>query len=188
MKETALTGSEIGANYVYGGDTSNNYMAYYWSDSCHYGSQTYGTDEYNSDKTTGCSGHNDYAGSKIKEVVDNYMTNYLDSTDLKEVDGYKIRLITVTELQENLYLSTILTNQYYSYYAIDTQNTPTWVYQNFGTNVSGYWTMSPVVDNSAKVWSVRSDAKVGTAPVHYVGPSLGYGVRPVINLLKSAVD
>ena len=182
MKETALTGSEIGANYVWGGDTSNSYMAYYWSSTCHY-SGTYGTDTYDSGDDSGCSGHNDYAGSKIKEVVDNYMSNYLDASDLKEIDGYKIRLIKLDELQNNLGLSSTFN---VSWYDFDSSNTPNWVYQNLGTNVYGYWTMSPNVDNAAQAWNVQSGAQVYSGDVLYSGIN-GGGVRPVINLLKSNI-
>ena len=102
MKETALTAAEIGDAYSYKDNNAGQpYMAYYWSSTCHY-SGTYGTDTYNSVDDSGCSGHNDYAGSKIKQAVEGYMTNYLDESKLKTIDGYKIRLITLDELIDNL--------------------------------------------------------------------------------------
>ena len=179
MKETALTGSEIGANYVWGGNTSNNYMAYYWSSTCHY-ETTYGTDKYNSIDTSGCIGHNDYAGSKIKQAVDGYMANYLDADDLKEVENYKIRLITTDELSTNLGWSALAKSATYA----DNSLVPNWVYQNLGTNVYGYWTMTPDANNSSTVRIVGSSGRLDSFGVH---DGSNNGVRPVINLLKSNI-
>ena len=103
--------------------------------------------------------------------------------DLKEVDGYKIRLITVDELESNLgYTQRTGTNIYY----YDSENTPTWVYQNFGyqnKNVYSYWTMTSYSNNSSFVWYVSGSNILGYGPV-----SNTYGIRPVINLLKSAIE
>lgn len=64
------------------------------------------------------------------------------------MDGYKIRLIQMSELQQNLGVSTEMLN---SFYDMDVNNTPAWVYQNFGerqydyqTRLSGYWTMTAI--------------------------------------------
>ena len=180
LKETILTGTEIGGNYVWRGNTSNKYMAYYWNSTCHYTS-IYGNDVYDSYDDSGCSGHNDFAGSKVKEVVYNYMMIYLDVHVLKEVDGYKIRLITLDELQNNLGLSTTTAD---GYYTIDSLKTPSWVYQSFGNQ--GYWTMSPKEENIKEIWVVNSNAIVNLRPIIYADPR--GGVRPVINLYKSAID
>ena len=179
MKEQVLTGSEIGANYVWEGNTSNNFMAYYWSSTCHY-RRTYGTDTYDSSDTSGCSGHNDYDGSKIKEVVDNYMTANNMTNDLKEVENYKIRLITTDELNGNL--GWVNLNKA-AKSDNENSNVPNWVYQNFGSSV--YWTMTPDANKSSNFRCVTSNGYLGSIEVHNIGT--GSGVRPVINLLKSNI-
>ena len=116
-------------------------------------------------------------------------TRYLPTigeSNLKEVDGYKIRLITVEELTSNLEC----VSESYGYYCTSSQYA-SWVYQNFedGSNtVYSYWTMTPHTNpNSAYVWSVISSGEVDFGFVHssYYG---GFGVRPVINLLKSSIE
>ena len=115
MKETVLTHDELGDYAIsytctaedvedgnYGCTTEGEIkerdtMAYYWSDTCHSG-RTYG---YTDTDVSGCSGHDDYAGSKIKEYLEGTYINTLGSDNLKEVDGYKVRLITMDELVNN---------------------------------------------------------------------------------------
>ena len=182
MKETVLTASEIGDAYsIKVNDTGQPYMAYYWSSTCHQNG-TFGTDTYNSSDGSGCDGHNDYAGSKIKQVVDNYMTNYLDESKLKALDGYKIRLITLDELIDNLGFSPNETPS--SVYYGSSGSTPSWVYNNLGNGESSYWTMSPDADVASQAWYVTSRAQVFSRVVQYYYD--GSGVRPVINLLKPA--
>ena len=200
MKEKVLTNAELGdyaANYtvtcdypmmtggIHGcttiGETITlpyGTMSYYWSDTCHY-SGSYG---YTGDDWSGCEGHNDYEGSKVKEFLEGTYINTLGETNLKEVDGYKVRLITKEELQTNLGYATEMTGSYYEYSAT---NTPSWVYQNFGenqNNVYGYCTMTPRSENSFGVWRVS-----GTGNLDYGSVYSGDGVRPVINLLKSNI-
>ena len=170
MKETVLTNAELG-NYAYG--TGYDTMSYYWDNTCH--PAAYG---YSSWSNTGCSGHNDYAGSKVKEMLEGTYINTLGADNLKEVDGYKIRLITVDELTSNLGCTSSSCSS--SPYA-------SWVHQNFGDqskNVYGYWTMTPLPDSSSVVWYVDSYGRVDDLFVYYVTN----GVRPVINLLKSNIS
>ena len=201
MKEQVLTHDELGDyaitynNYTCTADnvTNGEYgcttegekvskpydtMAYYWSDTCH----SEGYYGYTDDNNSGCEGHNDYEGSKVKEMLEGTYINTLGSDNLKEVDGYKIRLIKQEELQGNLGYSTEITASYYEY---SSENTPTWVYQNFGDtskNVYGYWTMTPHPDYSYLVWCVN-----GRLDSNYVSNGYNVGVRPVINLLKSSI-
>ena len=101
----------------------------------------------------------------------------LGTNKLKEVDGYKIRLITVDELTSNLEC----TNN-----SCESSQYTTWVYQHFGDlskNTSRYWTMSEVTDYSSSVWVVDLEGLIVDSNV------LDYdnGVRPVINLLKFSI-
>ena len=182
MKEKVLTHDELGENYAItsSGGTEYDTMAYYWSDTCH-GGHTYGTTTYETSDTSGCEGHNDYEGSKVKEYLEGTYINTLGSDNLKEIDGYKVRLITTEELNANLgwtSLNKLATES-------DNSNVPTWVYQNFGDtskNVYGYWTMTPRPDYSSNVWYVSYGGQVLIDYVNYLN-----GVRPVINLLKSSI-
>ena len=180
IKENVLTAAEIGDDYsIKRNGVVQSKAGYYWSDTCHtsgsyYGINTYGTDAYDSYDVSGCAGHNDYASSKIKGALDNYMNIYLDALELKEIDGYKIRLITLDELLGDLgYTMEILTNGYPKI----NENVPTWIYQNGST----YWTMTPTPNGDLYVVDYSSLSSQGVS-------SLTTNVRPVINLLKSAIE
>ena len=199
MKEQVLTSSELGeyaysytetctadnvTNGEYGctteGETvtdTRDTIQYYWSDTCH--SDGYGYTDYDA---SGCSGHNDYEGSKVKEYLEGTYINTLGENNLKEVDGYKIRLITTDELNANLGWVNLNTTAKTDN---ENANVPTWIYQNFGdTNkgVWGYWTMTPLSEYSSLVWFVSDAGHLYNNIV-----SFNYGVRPVINLLKSNI-
>ena len=196
MKEKVLTSSALG-DYAYnytcsesdassgmsgckttGQVISHDTMQYYWDDACH-PSGYYG---YTEGDSSGCEGHNDYEGSKVKEYLEGTYINTLGETNLKEVDGYKIRLITVEELQNNLAYATELTKSFYEY---NSESTPNWVYENFydETSVSGYWTMVPDIDSPLTVWSIRVSGILTPCSLTDGASS----VRPVINLLKSSI-
>ena len=127
-------------------------------------------------------------GIDFLSILEETYINTLGSDNLKEVDGYKIRLITTEEL--NAYLGWVNLN---STAKTDNENAnvPTWIYQNFGVlsdyssnNLYGYWTMTPCPDYSSRVWNVNSTGYLSNNDgVH----DNGHGVRPVINLLKSSI-
>ena len=179
MKETVLTDEELGS-YAYG--SGYDTMSYYWDSTCHPGS--YGYSEWD---TSGCSGHNDYAGSKIKEAVEAYATSKGMMNDLAEVDTYKIRLITRDDLENKFGYAEfdVPCGGCGAKYWEKSANTPTWVYSGFGedqNNVTGYWTMMPDAISASDVWHVLSGGSLGN------GSFGSYrGVRPVINLLKSNI-
>ena len=114
LKETVLTNAELG-NYAYG--TGYDTMSYYWDDNCHPAAYGYSNSNYN------CNNTNSYATSKVKEMLEGTYINTLGTNNLKEVDGYKIRLITVDELVSNLGCTSSSCSE--SSYA-------SFVYQNFG--------------------------------------------------------
>ena len=166
MKETILTNSELG-EYALG--TGYETMSYYWDDNCHPTAYGYSRDSWSCDNT------NSYATSKVKEVLETRYLPTIGETNLKEVDGYKIRLITVDELTSNL--GCVNDNCTSSQYA-------TWLYQNCEGRILAYWTMTPDSDNSSSVWYVTSSGQI----YHYFATYYHRGVRPVINLLKSAIE
>ena len=174
MKEKVLTNAELG-EYAYN-DTYDT-MSYYWSDACH--PNGYGYTFY---VESGCRSHNDYKGSKVREFLEGTYVNTLGSDNLKKVDGYKIRLITLEELNTNL--EWINLNKSAKTHN-ENSNVPTWVYQDYGNSngVYGYWTMSTFPYASSAMWNVDQDTNVHGNIVNY--PNCG--VRPVINLLKSSI-
>ena len=156
LKEDSLTSTELGS---YASKPNVGIMAYYYSDTCHYTGR-YG---YTDEDASGCAGHNDYEGSKVKEMLETRYLPMLGEENLKEVNGYKIRLITTSEFT-NLQNNDI--------------NLSSWLY---GGN---YWTMTPNSGNSSQVWRIASGGYLSSYIV-YADYSV---VRPVINLLKSSIE
>ena len=159
MKETVLTNAELG-DYAY--------------------NSTYDTMIYHESS-------NVYATSKVKEMLETRYLPTIGENNLKKVDGYKIRLITVDELESNLGYTKDTGTNVYNY---NLEITPSWVYQNFGenqNNVSGYWTMTPYSDDYfSYTWHVTPFRIVYN---HYGDVTNNHiGVRPVINLLKSSIE
>ena len=176
MKETVLTNADLG-DYAY--SDGYNTMEYTWTETCH--NANHG---YSSSNKSNCDNTNSYATSKVKEMLEGSYINTLGANNLKEVDGYKIRLITLEELQQNLGVSTKIHEDSYD---VDYKNTPTWVYKNFeaqSKDVYGYWSMAPVPDTSDGVWFAVSEGTVYYHGIH----DHSFGVRPVINLLKSNIS
>ena len=176
MKERILTNSELG-NYSY--NRAYDIMEFTWTESCH--SKNYG---YSSESQY-CDNTNNYETSKVKELLEGDYLTSIGSSNLKEVNGYKIRLITLDELVSNLGYEQTSVATVYRY---NVQNTPNWVYQNFGenpsqNNVLGYWTMTGHSNYSSAVWIVENN---GGMRISWVRDTI-LGVRPVINLLKSSI-
>ena len=162
-------------------------MLYYYSDNCHF----YGHYGYTDTDISGCNGHNDYEGSKVREFLEGMYINALGGYNLKEVDGYKVRLLTKEELESNGWAGnrTVCTGSCYELYGLIKDTAPTWVYQNFGekeNSVYGYWTMTPNLDYDSRVWIVTRDSG-GALSYFGVSDYVYFGVRPVINLLKSSI-
>ena len=157
------------ASYYQTAYNQNGYggIAYYSSPTCGYptaGSSTR--------VTTGCT--TDYKSSEIKYAVDAWATDKFKSNELKEVDGYKARLITYEELTTNLGYA----KQTGSTPPSSNGETPSWVY-----NSDYYWTMSQCQDYASSVWGVNSNGNLDSRGVN----GNDVVVRPVINLKKSAI-
>ena len=165
--------SDTSASYYQKAYNRNGYggMAYYTSTTCGY--PTAGSSSGYT--TTGCT--TDYDESEIKKVVEAWKDAKLTENELKEVNEYKARLLKYEDLYNNLDYeaydngSTILRRP--------SESTPSWVYNS---NYY-YWTMSAKEDSASIVWSVGNDGGLNSG---YVNNSDGV-VRPVINLLKSAI-
>ena len=173
MKERVLTNAELG-EYAYNGTYDT--MEYTWTETCHEANRGYSSYDFSN-----CDNTNGYATSKVKEMLEIRYLPTIGADNLKEVDGYKIRLITLEELDNNLGCNS-------SDYSCKSSQYATWVHQNFGDqskNVYAYWTMTPHPDYSSYVWFVGSNGRVSDDDVNYLRSS---GVRPVINLLKSNIS
>ena len=178
LRVSRLAGTEITSKYVYKGNTGNNTMSYYWSSTCH-STDTYGTDAYADTDTSGCGNHNDFAGSKIKAALDEYAANTLGSSNLKEVDGYKIRILNLNDLQNNLgWKSGVETRA-----SASGNSVPSFVLDG-----RDEWTMIPDVinasdlQNNSNVYRIKYDNMLRSSQIIST-----YSVRPVINLYKSAI-
>lgn len=159
-------------------DNDDNYggMAYYTSSSCGYVNGSY--------RSYGCTV--DYNQSDIKYVVDAWALDTINLSNLKSIDGYSSRLITIDELNK---LGCSSSNCKSSIYK--------WLYNSsykFSVNadgtlsgtasIDGYWTMSRNQSNSYEIKIVSgSDGYIANIYYYYYY----YNVRPVINLRKSAI-
>ena len=157
IKKDPLTKDQLGKFATNNQDGYSNIM--YYSDS-------------NCINTNNCS---KYENSNIKVVLDSYIVSI--ANDLKEVDGYKIRLITINELVKLGFID----NSNTLYYE-PSKNTPYWI----SSNGNEYWVMNSnnnTLNNTFMVVDYNNQSyayEVGTYN------TLGK-VRPVINLLKSAI-
>ena len=203
----------VNNSYVYNGTTCTEVnqvivgppsgsMPYYWSETCH-NTGVYGNNVYTSSTTSGCNGqHNEYEGSKVKEFLEEeylnnlesvntshkdeykveFMENSINSTNLKEIDGYKIRLISLSDLQKFGFTATPqcsshncgLTSNYNSV-------RPSWFNGN-------YWTMASVRTEYSQYSSYNRAWYVESSSVMNADIRSAHGIRPVINLYKSAIE
>ena len=178
MKENNLTAAELTNAYAVSKDKGKTYldaMAYYWDWNCHY-TTMYGNTYYSfsfTDLSNRCN--NNYNDSQIKTFLETVYVKTLDEDKLEFVDlngtDYQIRLITVDELVNNLGWKSGANSWYWE----SGNSVPTWVY------VKRYWTMSGG-DGKDSVPIV--DGCIGTTFVC----TNNVGVRPVINLKKSAIQ
>jgi len=54
----------------------------------------------------------------------------------------------------------------------------------YGSNVGGYWTLSPVADYNGSVWNLTSDGEFDSVNINRTS----YGLRPVITIEKSKLN
>ena len=177
MKEKVLTNVELG-EYAY---NSSSTMSYYWDELCH----SYNSYGYSNSGNGGCDNTNSYTTSKVKEMLEGTYINSLGSNNLKEIDGYKIRLITRDELFNKMGYDANNSSANLGFNFYKTENVPAWVYQNFKPEINyvyRYWTMTPGPDSN-NVWYINSYGELSGMCIYCIDN----GVRPVINLYKSAI-
>ena len=117
---------------------------------------------------------NDYQKSLPKKYFDNTYINTLGKNNLKEVNGYYIRLITVDEL---VTLGCSKTDE-------TCENAPKWL---IGDTIS--WTMSYSTPSQTEgfVYNFGYDNYTDEYSLTESGVGSTLSVRPVINLLKSSI-
>ena len=133
-----------------------------------------------SDNGINCNGKmsNNYDDSIAKKYFDDTYINVLGKENLKQVDGYYVRLITIDELSAlGCGKETVdkVCNE-----------APDWLWNDSTKSMS--WAMSPV-DNQDEVMTYSFGYKItGEHAVFANGVGSTLGVRPVINLLKSSIE
>ena len=117
---------------------------------------------------------NDYQKSVAKKYFDSTYINVLGKNNLKEVNGYYVRLITLNELVS---LGCSKSDE-------SCANAPKWL---IGDTVS--WTMSYSIPSQTNgdVYSFGYDNYVEESTLTELGVGSTLSVRPVINLLKTAI-
>lgn len=122
---------------------------------------------------------NDYEKSVAKKYFDETYINTLNKNNLKEINGYYIRLITINELET---LGCDLSTESCS-------NAPSWLTSNIVSWTMSYTTDTPTDDASdAFVYSFGYDSYSNTNGIYKSGVGSTLNVRPVINLLKSSIE
>lgn len=126
----------------------------------------------------GCTNNNTcnlFSESNIKLALDNYKNNI--DNELKDVNGYKIRLMTIEELSNFGYV-----DKTSSLYYESTSNTPYWLTDTIGD----YWIM-----NSSNNTLNKTFIKVEYNNNNYIYETDAQNtlarVRPVINVYKNAI-
>lgn len=161
-----------------------------------YGIKYYSSDSCNSDDNNyGCS--NQYSDSNVKSLLDNWEESTFLDNDLVLVDGYKVRLITVDELLNNLGYDSneIVTENVYKL----TTEVPDWIYKYYEFGNYSYWTMSDIDNSNYAVSVVLNTGDVSTLASYFtvdrfqneIKENIVYKylpIRPVINLNKRAIE
>lgn len=158
LKDTPLSNGQIN---TYSGISMDNNISFYTSSDCAVTNES------------GCK--SDYESSLVKQVVDEWAKDNFNDGDLIEVDKYKARLISYSDLIDNL---SYVTSNYGSNGILSySEDTPPEVY----SNNEKFWSMGKLEDNNIEAQEVS----------RYVLQNDVYeksAVRPVININKCLLD
>ena len=132
---------------------------------------------YHRSYTKGCT--NNYAKSDIKKILDVWKENFLNEEDLKDFSRYNVRLITKEECTKNGIAELMI------------KDSSGWEYTEFSAKYDwlksdvneDYWTMSMYDDSNQSIYAISSGGGFISKPVYH-----NAALRPVIELLKSAID
>lgn len=149
---------------------SIGFISYYSSDTCSY--------SYNNSNVTGCT--NDYNSSNVKRIVDNWSNTVFSENDLISVDGFRARIISKSDLINNL--GYYITGGYDSYAGdvslVSSNLTPSFMY-DYAQNSQPYWYMSDVETIFLSETVLRSTSFLNVYEYSQI--------RPVINLNKCSL-
>ena len=134
----------------------------------------------------------DYNSSSIKNYIETTYLPLLGADNLKEVNGYKIRLISIDDL-------VALGCSVYDSIEYVCTDAPSWIVQSSNTVGMGSinWTMTSYGDDSiyqvvsggpANTFLAESGGTIVASIVNSDGALGAAAVRPVINLLKSSIE
>lgn len=120
---------------------------------------------------------NDYKDSVAKKYFEENYISHLGKENLKEVNNYYVRLITIEELRE---------------LGCDTNNkcdkAPTWLLSDSVSWTMSYASDAPTMDAvKANVYAFGLDSYNENSDIQTFGVGSTLNVRPVINLLKSSI-
>jgi len=124
------------------------------------------------------SNNSNYDSSDLKVYLEQTYMKELGESNLKLVNGYKIRAITKEELVSLGCETGLESNNIYE--DGNCASAPSWL-------KGLYWTMSPNEKMQGHAWYVNSHG-YGAELANNSGVGSTYGVRAVINLLKSSID
>ena len=170
IKDRVLTREELGEYAESNSNTMKYKDIYDTSTSGNYASITY-------DKSNVKKFLEESYLSSLESSSNNEYSNETGATNLKEVDGYKIRLIKFEELTGELgyeYDSRATT------YVTKFENANVWLY---GSSFGSYWTMSFNLSSSTFAWYVSQYGSLRSE-----GRNLAMSIRPVINLYKNSIE
>ena len=173
MYNMLSNGAYVRTAFDYGGTNHTGGMTYYSSSSCGY-SDPNSSGTYT---TTGCT--TSYRGSEVEYVINEWAKAKFTNGELKTVDNYSARLITIEELLP-FYPNCTESQMSSQGYCPEETDTPNWIW-SYGYF---YWTMSPYNYSSSDVWGVVRGGDLGYGSVSYVNGA----VRPVINVYKSKIS
>lgn len=121
---------------------------------------------------------NDYKDSAAKKYFEETYINQLGKENLKDVNNYFIRLITIEELRE---LGCDINNK--------CNKAPSWLLSDSVSWTMSYASDTPTMDaEKANVYAFGYDALSKSSDIQVLGVGSTMNVRPVINLLKSSIE
>ena len=145
--------------------------------------------------------YKEYAQATIKSTVDNDTSSWTNVSNPRLITANEVATITNTTTFNGssstwFYFNGTGNNKQTQVSSSQGDNEYAWLFDytknctSYGCNTAdsstyGYWTSSPVSDDSSNAWRVRSTGYLNRDCVDIVGV---YGVRPVVTILKSKIS
>ena len=149
-------------------------MAYYTSETCR-AEVTWNVSSFNVSNIISEGCENDFDKSDVKKVLSNWSNDIFTSNDLIEVDGYKYRLLNLSDLN-NLGFH----NTYDNNWSISDLSK---IAEPFRNNIPRYWTMISG-DNKLYANNVYRSGTIHSSQDELLKKN---AVRPVVNINKCSI-